>query len=633
MNDLQWNDTVKRLKEGLPVNEELKEQLRNSFMRNRKKKYLLRWTVIAAALLCLVMLNTVWQSEQSIPKVEAASLQLSNQFSLIEQLGKENSAGVAEYEGTIYFPLQEKGLYAYGNHGFHKLADGDIRFVRVSPNGKQLVYVQEGSLYLYEVDLKTNRLLLQGGKEQGFYETPSWSPDGTRIAFVKRMEFNEHDEENLPGLIAELDVKKGEIDYIAEGMYPSYVSGRNTLFFERNNKIISRNLNNGEETVLDAGKYPAVSNDGSYVAYVKSQGEPLLEDVWIADTNFKTKKQLTENQLAEAWDRQTGEMIEGKQQARYTFEQPTWSRDDRTLFVYKIFHTNEVWKKLMRFELTTAKPEPEDIVKGSIQALIYRDEDYAHSFFSYDPGYLKGTSPRQIGYKLIDSGKLDGETFVDAETYLSYADPYYQIIKTRYFLSDGPKGYRIDNMEEKVDIEISMWGEAIYKTVNGVREQQPLLELKDLPKKDKWTDEEICNIVYQESTETLWFTLKRKQDAVTALSLLSYDIEEKQFKEIDTFHEAQSSSMMIIDDEQKYVAIDMEINGNKDTVVYHLHRGQKTILSRQIQGIAPQAVHVRFWENGKLIFYTETEDRDVFFRFDPETNNIDTTMNTKKGGA
>ncbi|WP_213584301.1 hypothetical protein [Paenibacillus sp. J2TS4] len=57
-------------------------------------------------------------------------------------------------------------------------------------------------------------------------------------------------------------------------------------------------------------------------------------------------------------------------------------------------------------------------------------------------------------------------------------------------------------------------------------------------------------------------------------------------------------------------------------------RGQKTILTQQIQGIAPQAVRVRFWENGKLIFYTVTEDRDVFFRFDPETNNIDTTMNT-----
>lgn len=626
MNDSQWNDTIKQLKAGLPVNQELKQQLRKSFVLKRKKKPIFRWTVIAAALVCLVLLNTIWESEQ-IPKVEAASLQLSNQFSLIEQLGKENSAGAAEYEGTIYFPLQEKGLYAYGNNGFHPLAEGDIRFVRVSPDGKQLVYVQEGSLYLYEIDVQTNRLLLQGGEELGFFETPVWSPDGTRIAFVTRMSLNEHGDESLPGQIAELDVKKGKIRHIAEGTYPSYVSGENTLFFERHHQIISKNLNSGEEKVLDEGKYPAVSNDGSYVAYVKSQGDPSLEDVWIADTNFKTKKQLTENQLADAWDRQTGQMIEGKQQARYTFEQPTWSRDDRTLFVYKVFHTNVVWKKLMRFELATSKAKPEDIVARSIQALIYRDEDYAHSFFSYDPGYLKGTSPRQVGYKIIDSGELNGEQFVDAETYLSYADPYYQIIKTRYFLSEGLNGYRIDNMEEKVNLEISMWEDAVYMSINGSREPRPLLELKDLPKKENWTNGEICNIVYQEATETLWFTLQRQNGDATDLSLFKYDIAANQYTEMDTFSDVQSSSMMIIDVDQKYVAIEMKLNGKEDTVVYHLQRAQRTILSRHIQGMTPEAVHTRFWENGKLIFYTEMEGRDVFFRFDPEASMIDTTMN------
>ncbi len=624
MNEAQWNDAVAQLKEGLPVHEELKRKLRTSFERKPKQKHFWRWTVVAAALLGVVFLKPVWEPEQIIPHVEAASLQLSNQFSLMEQLGKENSAGVAEYAGILYLPLKGKGLYAYGHNDFTRLVDGDISFVRVSPNGSQLVYVQAGSLYLYEIKLKTSRLLLQGGKEQGFFETPSWSPDGTRIAFVKRTD------EQEPGHIAEMDVKKGAVHDVAEGTYPAYVSGgQPTLFFERNNQIVSKNLNTGEESVLDTGKYPAVSNDGAYVAYVKAQGEPVVEDVWIADTNFKTKKQLTENQLVEAWDQQTGKLIEGKQQARYTFEQPTWSRDGRSLFVYKVFHTNEVWKKLMRFELAASKPKPEDIVARSIQALIYRDEDYAHSFFSYDPGYLTGTSPRQIGYKILGSGEVEGKQYVDAETYLSYADPYYQISKTRYFLSEGPNGYRIDNMEETVNTEISLWGDAIYMTVNGNRNPLPLLERKDLPRKDNWTNEQICNIVYQESAKTLWLTVKQKKDNMTKLGLIRYDLANKQGKEIDSIHAAQSSSIMLIDADQKYVAIELIIDGKEDTVVYHLQREQKTILSRRIQGSKPQAVHPRFWENGKLIFYTETEDRDVFFRFDPETNNVD-TMNDQK---
>lgn len=625
MNDMQLEELMQELKTKLHVNEELKDKLRQSFLQKRARQRIFRWKPIsiAALIFSLVLMSAVWLQDKDIPKAEAASLHFLNQFSLMEQLGEEISSGMAEYKGTIFVPLKNKGLYAYDYKGFYKLTAGNINYVRVSPNGKELVYAQDGSLYIYDFSSKKSRLLLKKAALE-MLETPSWSPDGSRILFVSRNQSGEagrnagEGEGNNSGQIAELTVKEGTIRYITEGAYPSYMSGQNSIIFEKNQHIVCRNLNDESESVLDSGQYPSVSGDGAYIAYVKSQGEPALQDVWIADSDFKTKKQVTQNRLTEAWDQKTGQIIEGRQQPRYTFEEPVWSSDSRKLFAYKVFHTNVVWKKMMQFEVAQSMAAPEEIVAGSIQALIYRDEDYAHSFFSYDPGYLKGTSPRQVGYKIIGSGQENGKEFVDAETYFSYADPYYRIDKTRYWLSQGKSGYLIDGMENKGEREISIWDENVSMKLDD-QAPQPIFRLKDIPKVNNWVNGNIHNIVYQESKETVFFTLSRQSGNQKRVVLLKYEIGSKQFSEIATIGDAEYSALMIIDSEQKYAAIEARINGREDVVVYNLAQKKESLLSKEISGEKAIEVHTRFWSNGKLTYYAEMDGRDVFFQFDPES--------------
>lgn len=629
MSDEQWEETMSELRNRIPVNTELKARLRQSLMQERSRPRAYRWRAmgIAAIILCFVALSLVWRDNRMPSRVEAASLHFLQTYALIEQLGHENSSGMSEYDGKYYFPLKDRGLYEYDGKGFYKLAAGQIDFVRASPKGNELVYVMDGSLYLYHIQTNSSQLLLQRSTELEWIRTPSWSPDGTRILFVSAAkpadgpESGSAGDQNRTGQIMELNVKNGKQRKLADGAYPSYIPGRNEIIFELHERIIIRSLKDGSERAFDSGHYPTVSADGAYIAYVKSQGEPALEDVWVADYDLKTSKQISHNSLSDAWDRETGEMIEGKQQPRYTFEEPVWSSDGSQLFLYKVFHTNVVWKKLMQFKISDKQVEPEDIVAGSIQALIYRDEDYAHSFFSYDPGYLKGTSPRQVGYRILNSGQENGHMYVDAETYLSYYDPFYQIDTIRYWLSEGESGYLIDRMEEISDQVITVWGDAVTLELNdGARET--IFHIRDIPKEENWMNGNVINIVYHTVGRALYFTMDRQSMGQSKLLLMKYDLDSRQFSELTVIGEGEHPSLMIIDQEQQYAAVEMRVNGKEDTVVYHLDSHKMNILSEEIAGEEAAEVHTRFWKDGRLTFFANVDDRDVFFQFDPASGQM-----------
>lgn len=628
MNDEQMERYMQELKAELPINESLKAELRSTFISKRaKQRRRFRWSKVSAVLLIVCVLtvfSTVWLYDKESPRVEAASLHFLPSFSLMQQLGKEKSSGMAEYKGTIYIPQKNKGLYAYDESSFYRLVEGDINFVRVSPNGEQLVYVQGGGLYLYDLKSKLIRLLLKGATAQDVLATPAWSPDGKRILYVNKKAPLEADADQteesakVEGLIAEINIAKGTIKEIAEGAYPSYLVGQNAIVYEKNSSIILRSLDDGDEKVLDKGQFPSVSNDGAYIAYIKTEGELELQDVWIADSDFKTKKKATNNSLSNAWDRKTGEMIEGKQQPRYTFEEPVWSSDSSQLFIYKVFHTNVVWKEMMQIKLSQGYATPEEIVAGSIQALIYRDEEYAHSFFSYDPGYLKGTSPRQVGYNILGSGQEEGKEYVDAETYLSYYDPYYLIITQRYWLSKGTEGYLIDDMVELNSQTLTKSGENVVLTVNDQSEQK-VFAVKDIPEAPDRVNGDINNLVFQQSTNTVFMTLNRKLNDDNELVLFKYERDSKQFTELTVFEDIDHSSLMIIDTSGKYIAIQAMSEGIENTLVYSMEENNTYTLSDEIAGEEPVSVNTRFWSNGLLTYYVETDDRDVFFTFDPKS--------------
>lgn len=666
-----WEQVVKQLKQSLPVDQELKRSLRASLLseekvgkvdvdllhgnelideptslrggrkneRHRKlqrirkgtrpSRYYWKWGLAVVAV-ASVLFTLIWTMKEDRNQVFASSLHLFEQYSIQEQLGNEQSEGMAEYNGILFLPMKEKGLYQLKENKLTKLIEGNINYVRVSPNGEQLVYVQQDELYLYSTKDGHSELLIKQGKGLGKLESPTWSADGQELLLVSKENNNN---EIISMTLADRQWKK-----ITIGKSPNYVAGQEGIFFERNHQIIYLDLNTKEEKVLDLGQNPAVSNDGSYVAYIKSEGKPEVQNLWIADSNFKTKKQITSNQLMDyAFDQNTGEYIEGKQQARYTLDQPVWSNEDNRLYVYKVFHTNETWRKLTRLELSTVKLAPSDIVGNSIAALIYRDEEYAHSFFSFDPGYLKGTNPRQIGYHINDSVQQGAKTIVDADTYLSNADPYYEIDKQRYTVVDTPTGYKISELESLGWLEITDQKDGIYLTkyapgennvvssnsIERPKEKSLLLLHDHIPQQQGWTNGSVTSLQYNEKQQHLFFALTRTAGKDTKIKLFDYDLKKKDFKDYTIWQGNGTGQTVLlqINEKQRYAAVNISLEHQRGDLLIVDLVSNKTVSMADYTEQDGNVLVPRYWNNDKFIFYAEEENRDIFYSYLPGEQN------------
>jgi hypothetical protein len=665
-----WEEIVEQLKESLPVDQEFKRSLRVSLLsegkvgkgeidhlrnerideanssRGRRNKehqckpqgirqstnrnrYYWKWG-LAVVTVASILFTLIWTMKEEKNQVLASSLHLFEQYSIQEQLGNEQSEGMAEYNGILYLPMKEKGLYQLKENKLTKLIEGNINYVRVSPNGEQLVYVQQDELYLYCIKDGHSELLIKQDKGLGKLSSPAWSEDGKELLFVSSV--------NNSNEIISINLADRQWQKITSGKSPNYVAGEEGMFFERNHEIIYLDLNTKKEKVLDIGQKPAVSNDGSYVAYIKSEGEPEVQNLWIADSNFKTKKQITSNQIMNyAFDPNTGEFMEGKQQARYTLDQPVWSNEDNRLYVYKIFHTDETWRKLTRLELSTVKLTPSDIVGNSIAALIYRDEEFAHSFFSFDPGYLKGTNPRQIGYHINDSVQRGAQTIVDADIHLSNADPYYEIDKQRYTVVDTPTGYKISALESLGWMEISDQEDGIYLTnyvpgednvVSSNSSKKPkektLLLLHDyIPQQQGWTNGAVTSLQYNEQQQHLFFTLSRTAGKDTKIVLFDYDLKKKDFKEFTIWqgNGIGQTVLLQVNEKQRYAAVNISLEHQSGDLLIVDLVSNKTVSMADYTEQDGNVLVPRYWNNDKFIFYAEEENRDIFYSYHPAEQN------------
>jgi Tol biopolymer transport system component len=328
---------------------------------------------------------------QTVPRVNAADLKLKMQFNTVQQLGQETSVAAAMDKDTTYYAVPKQGIYRQHGLTFERIVTGDVSAIALSPDGKQLAYVEEHELHIWDADTNQTKLVVEAPVPLGEL---AWSHDGNRLAYVR------HDP--ATDTVWEIQLASGEQRYLAKGSSPSYYPNGEQVLYAKQEWIYTLDLESGQEKLWGEGKSPVISPDGSYVLYVRKDGSELkLEDVWIADLDRKTEQKITRNRLMDAWE--NGQPKEGALQPSYWLEGLAWSTDGQSVVLYQVMETNMLSRKLVRYTLTEKEAGPEEVVGQAIEALIYRDERHAHDFFSYDPGYLKGTSPRQVGYTIVNT--------------------------------------------------------------------------------------------------------------------------------------------------------------------------------------------------------------------------------------
>ncbi|GAA3406177.1 hypothetical protein ACFFNY_25465 [Paenibacillus hodogayensis] len=644
----KWVDDLRRVHEQLPADLDFKKQLRHKLIteagrapnvdaqdaqadeprlrlqmkqaRKGRRRLAAIWGsagLIGAIAAIVFILNVL--TGPAVSRVHADKLLVQLQWSSAKSLGTEPSTAAAIDASTTYYAVPGQGIYRQSGLSYTKLVDGNIAELALSPSGEQLAYVIGHDIFVLNVSTLQSRTAAAAPESSTAIRSLAWSPDESKLAFVR--------DDPATVLVAEADLNKGTQTVIGKGASPSYTKDGKQMLYEKNDRIYVRELASKEERLWSEGRRPVVSPDGQYVLYVRSGGELQMEDVWIADLDRQTEQQVTHNEAIDAWE--NGKLKEGSLQPYFRVGNLAWSRDGREIGMYQIKETNQLSRDFVRYTLSTTELAPEEVVGKAIEALIYRDERYAHSFFSYDPGYLKGTSPRQVGYTIVDKAKdKQGKWTVTANMDYASQDPYYSVRTMAFTLTKYERGYRIDDMREEDSTTIAAWarGREVVTTVNDQRGEL-LFALTDVPADKGWTNEEVEHMVYRitENRKRVWFLIKQTKadDDSVRLRLMSFDRDSGQFQALGSLEGESRSVMMLVDESGKNVVVELERDNAKfDIAIVPVPAsqpdGKPIYLSGLLEGPAYTDISTRFWKAGKLVFFVEWEGRDVFLEYSAE---------------
>jgi len=653
MEDRYLDKAFEKFKNELPVNYELKKELRKNFTGKRKSGVWKKLAAVAAAAAIIIGVTLLVPGNKSSDRVSAAELNIQNHISIVD-IGNNEPLLVSEHNGKLYIPIFGEGVFVYDMQGLSEILDQDTSYVRVSPDGKQLAFSSGGSIKLYDLESKKIHELLKGDGTETFYEEPEWI-DGNTILYTKKViQFNDtHGFSVNESGIYSLDLKTMKSVKLTDGEHPSYVNGLNSIVFCRDESIFLLSLADKSEKTVDSGKYPSASPDGRYIAYVKTETtskevaenawvEEAVNNIWISDTaDLSIRKKLTENYPhyfinVDEW----AESLEPSDipqilqiSGAYSYYEPAWSSNSQSIYAVKSYNGYEAGatgSRVMRIDLAPRVVSVDDTVRRFLQALVSRDDDYARSLMKEPPEVLTLSNPHPVGYRIIGSGEENGKNYIDAEVHWSYtANPYYQVVESRYYMISEGGRYIIDSIAEDSTIEVYEREGSVYLAQNGNAET--VFGINDIPQDYLGSDNyRFSSLAYHPGSKKILFTLQPVDpgSGVPGIKVICYDLETGIFRLVDDMAPDKEINDMgavslTMDSGGSHVALDIftvagELYSNL-VYVYDLETGQRQNPGAVFFDGGVQSVSTDFWDENRLVFSVNSDGQNAKYEYEPET--------------
>ncbi|HOV25813.1 MAG TPA: hypothetical protein PK566_05575 [Pseudobacteroides sp.] len=643
-------EQMQTLKDHIKVNNDLKHELRSSFSKKKKNKWKLSLVPTIAAVICLAFIS-FWTSPNVIVRhVNAAALKILNQVSFVD-IGGANG-DVAEYNGIVYSAVFGQGIYVYDSDGCREIYKGEANAISISPDGKKLAF-SDGNINVFDIETSKKSVLLKGD-DFTYYEQPSWSSDSKHIIYVKKViqQLETHGFEEKESSICSINLESMDVSKLADGNSPSYAGEKQIIVFEKDGNIIRKNIEDGEEKIIDMGRFPSVSPDGEYVTYVKTIKnekaispkltiEENIDNIWIADVNLETKKQLTRN-FIDSENTDEDQITENNsdlpmsiyKSGLFSYYNPKWSSDSKSIYVLKN-NNKSANMKLMRISFTDKELTQKDTVVNFIQALISREDDYAKSLMQNPPDMFTVSNPRVVGYKIIGSGSENGRDYVEAEIYWAYtAQPDFQMHKQKFYLSFLNSGYIIDEIKNEDEFAVGLSKDAQSVIMHREEKEEILFNIKDIPSnylpKGVYR---IASLAFDEESSNLIFAIQALQDGdkKSSVNVFSYDMHSMEFKLIDQVNdiagnENVSVESLIIDPTGSYAAIKLFSSEGEEfktsVLVYDLKNNKKADVGSLLKNADISIIHSKFWDGNDLVLELVSKEQTMRYLYNPESEEL-----------
>ncbi|WP_409273265.1 TolB family protein [Neobacillus sp. SCS-31] len=596
MDEEKIERSLYALRNQIHVDHMLKEKLRKKYARKQKIR---RWNnpwiyglFVASVLIALFFGN--FRGEE-VKVVKADSLNISNAISFLD-IGSGEIEAYAIHNGHLFVSIKQKGVFEITEDGFQLAADVTAESLRLSDNGEKLLFSNGGSIFI--LDLKTKKKVTVAPMASNTtYSHPEWK-NGDEIFAAKQT--------GSKNQIVKIDMQTNKESSITDGSAPVYSKEENTLVFSRGGNILVKDLKNGNESIVDQGKDPAVSMDGLYITYIKETSR--FDDVWIADLNLDTKKKITANPAR----------MDDPTKGMYSYHLPQWDSGRHTLFVLKQQEGFPV--KVMKISLSEKEMGPEETVERYLQALINRDDDYAKTLLESPPEFLTISNPHQIGYRIINSEVSNNMATIQAEVQWTYtADAYYQISNYEFSLVKKDGHYRINQVNEISNKQITGAGNEV-KSIEG-EQSETLFSVGDIPKEYIPAENiRISSLAEIPGTGNIVFSLQEYEleDRNSTVQLLVFDRKTKSFNPLARLSSPgkdMTIKQLSIDSSGRYVAAD---------TFPGLERPRVFIYDLQEKNQLAEFDHAysKFWQGEKLVLSKIQDNGEVLYEYTPKTGQI-----------
>ena len=247
---------------------------------------------------------------------------------------------------------------------------------RYSFDAKRKVSVKNGGIYIEDIESSVEQKLISYNKNTHVVEKPNFTPDDSIIYYKAEkvnLEDGVIDEKN--GAIYLCDKNGQGSTKIIDGKNPMISKDGKKLVYEAEGKIYILTLSTNAKRLVDIGRYPAWSDDGNLISYVKEEKETQSYDVstekkdvyieksfsslWLFDLANENTRSLTNNEAKinnnniESWaeDVRSGNVTSNFDvTSRYSYFESIWSSNNKEVYVIRKNNEAQVFE-LIKFSL------------------------------------------------------------------------------------------------------------------------------------------------------------------------------------------------------------------------------------------------------------------------------------------
>ena len=247
---------------------------------------------------------------------------------------------------------------------------------RYSFDEKRLVSVKDGGIYVKDIESSIEKKLISYNVKTQIVDKPNFTPtDGIIYYKAEKVALENGAIGEKNGAIYLADKNGQESTKLVDGKNPMISKDGRNLVYEADGKIYILTLATNNKRLVDSGKYPAWSENGKLISYVKEEKETQTFDVntekkdvyiektfsslWVFDLATENARSLTNkevtinNNSVESWAEavRSGNVTSNFDvTSKYSYFESLWSSNNKEIYVIRKNNEAQVFE-LIKFTL------------------------------------------------------------------------------------------------------------------------------------------------------------------------------------------------------------------------------------------------------------------------------------------